>query len=82
VAVATVAGISVHGSRFTVLDSRITPARLGIRSRQVADHSLITGIAPACFTFEERERVVIQSDFGDFVVLVIFRLERFRITDV
>lgn len=36
----------------------------------------------AWFAIEERKRVVIQSDRGDFVVLVVFRLERFTITDV
>ena len=35
---------------------------LGVRSHQIANHSLITGAPPACFAFEERERVVIQGD--------------------
>ena len=35
---------------------------LGVRSDQVANHSLITGVPPACFPFEERERVIIQGD--------------------
>ena len=36
--------------------------RLGIRPHQAANHSLVAGIAPACFAFEERERIVVQSD--------------------